>query len=265
MCTGLAMYDTNEVTPMEACLTGESFFDAIGARITTAGYYTYQNDEDGLQVDLIQTSVSELKSKIISKEVTAFRLYNEQNGYSPWFASFGYMTDEFGSFHHIDAQCAMPIDDLYEHFVGFMEDVSKTISYSYGIVYAASKVADALYYAQGENLIKLFPYEDPRIFKEETPGRFKGKGRYRGDMLRMVYPCNMINENHLQINIQGMTLGEWIVKERGRGSLRKISKDVWIWEVGRDDMEGVSKCCGDAGILLAWKPPVPTKPPRTLP
>ncbi len=29
MCTALAMYDTSEVTPMEACNAGESFFDAI--------------------------------------------------------------------------------------------------------------------------------------------------------------------------------------------------------------------------------------------
>ena len=265
MCTGLAMYDTSEVTPMEACNAGESFFDAIGARITSAGYYTYKNEEDGLHVDWIETSLSDLKSKITSKEVTAFRLYNEQNGYSPWFVSFGYMTDEFGGFHHMDAQCAVPIDDIYENFIGFVEDVSKRISCPYGIVYAAPKVADAFYYAAGENLIKLFPYEDARIFNKETPGRFKGKARYRGDMLRMVYPCNMLNENHLHIEIQGMTLGEWIVQERGRGSLRKISNDLWLWEVGRDDMEGVSKCCGDAGILLAWKPPSTTKPPRTLP
>lgn len=180
MCTGLAMYDTNEVTPMEACIAGESFFDAIGARITTAGYYTCKNDEDGLHVDLVETSLSDLKSKIISKEVTAFRLYREQSGYSPWFASFGYMTDEFGSFHHIDTQCAMPIEDIYENFIGFVEGVSKKISYPYGIVYASKKVADAFYYAQGENLTNLFPYENSRIFKEETPGRCKGKVRYRG-------------------------------------------------------------------------------------
>lgn len=265
MCTGIAMYDISEITPIEACNAGESFFDAIGASITTAGYYTYINGKHGLDIDLLETSLSDLKSKIISKEVTAFRLYSGQNGHSPWFASFGYMTDEFGSFYHIDAQCALPIDDVYENFIGFVEGVSKNISYPYGIVYATKKVADAFYYAEGENLIKLFPYEDSSIFKKETPGRFKGEARYRGDMLRMVYPCSMINEQHLRLKIQGMTLGDWIVNERGRGSLRKICNDLWLWEVGIDDIEGVSKCCGDAGILLAWKSPSPVKPSRTLP
>lgn len=265
MCTALAMYDTSEVTPMEACNAGESFFDAIGARITTAGYYKYINGVSGLDIDLIEISLSDLKSKITSEEVTAFRLYSQQTGYSPWFASFGYMTDEFGGFHHIDAQCAVPIDGIYENFIGFVEDVSKNFWYPYGIVYAAPKVADAFYYAEGENLIKLFPYEDARIFNKETPGRFKGKVRYRGDMLRMVYPCNMINEKHLCIKIQGMTLGEWIVNEQGRGSLRKIYKDLWLWEVGKDDMDRVNQCCGDAGILLAWKSPARVKPSRALP
>ncbi|MBB6674774.1 hypothetical protein [Cohnella nanjingensis] len=79
----MAMYDASDVTPLEACNVGESFFDAIGASITTTGYYTYKNDEDGLHVDWIETSLSDLKSKIVSKEVTAFRLYSEQNGYSP--------------------------------------------------------------------------------------------------------------------------------------------------------------------------------------
>ncbi|MBB6674775.1 hypothetical protein H7C19_29255 [Cohnella nanjingensis] len=159
----------------------------------------------------------------------------------------------------------MPIDDIYDHFIGFVEDASKKISYPYGIVYAAKKVTDAFYYAEGEKLIKLFPCEDPRIFNKETPGRYKGKARYRGDMLRMVYPCNMINENHLRIQIQGMTLGEWIVNERSLGSLRKICNDLWLWEVGKEEIEGANKCLGDAGILLAWQSPSPTKPSRTLP
>jgi len=71
--------------------------------------------------------------------------------------------------------------------------------------------------------------------------------------LRMVYPCSMLNEKHLRIKIQGMTLGAWIEIERGRGSLRKICNDLWLWEVGKDDIDYVSKFCGDAGILLAWK------------
>lgn len=253
MCTGIAMYDTSEITPLEACNAGESFFDAIGTRITTAGYYKYINGDYGLDIDLIETSLSDLKDKMISKEVTAFRLYSEQNGCSPWFASFGYMTDEFGSFHHIDAQCAIPIEDVYEKFVGFVENVSKKISYPYGIVYGAKRVADAFYYAEGENLVRLFPYENSSIFKKETPGRFKGEARYRGDMLRMVYPCSMLNEKHLRIKIQGMPLGEWIADEQGRGSLRKICNDLWLWEVGKDDIDHVSKLCGDAGILIAWK------------
>ncbi|GED73120.1 hypothetical protein BRE01_68220 [Brevibacillus reuszeri] len=265
MCTGLALYDTDEITPLEACLAGESFFDAIGERVTIAGYYTYTHGENGFDIDLIEIPLADLKSKIISKEVTAFRLFSERIGHSPWFASFGYMTDEFGSFHHMDAHCATPIDDIYGKLVGVVEEVSKNNRYPYGIVYDANTVSEAFYYAQGENLIKLFPYEDSSRFNKETPGRFKGEGRYRGDLLRMVYPCNMINEQHLRIKIVGISLGEWIVNERGRGSLRKICNDLWLWEVGKDELEGVNKSCGEAGILLAWKSPSAAKPARKLP
>ena len=259
------MYDTGGTSPSDACAIGEAFFDAIGEQITSAAYYRYVTIDGELGVELKEVPLPELKVGLSSGEMKAFRLYTEKPGAQPWFASFGYMTGEFGGFHHIDAQCTADLDAVYPNLVQFVRNEVPRVACTYGFLYSAKKVADAFYYAEGENLVRLFDYEDPTIFKRDAPGRFKGPARYRKDALRMVYPCNVLSAAHLDIRIQGASLQEWIASAPTRGVLTRIGSEQWLWAVDGLHLDSVNRSCGEAGVLLGWKPPAPQKVRRALP
>lgn len=70
---------------------------------------------------------------------------------------------------------------------------------------------------------------------------------------------------HLGIRIEGAALEEWIASEPMRGTLTRIGSEHWLWEVGALHLDSVNRSCGEAGILLAWKPPAPQKVRRALP
>ncbi|KHK50201.1 hypothetical protein PI87_23805 [Ralstonia sp. A12] len=265
MAAGLAIYDTGSISPIEACRIGEAFFDAIGERVANAAYYRYVTVNGEQDVELKEVPLPELRAGLSSGEMKAFRLYAEKPGAQPWLASFGYMTDEFGGFHHMDAQCTADLDDVYTKLVQYLNDEVPQIACSYGMLYQAKKVADAFYYAEGENLARLFDFEDPTVFKRDAPGRFKGPARYRKDILRMVYPCNVLNDSHLDIQIQGTSLKAWIANAPDRGALTSAGAGLWLWQVEGSNIDSVNRSCGEAGILLAWKPPAPQKARRALP
>jgi len=81
----------------------------------------------------------------------------------------------------------------------------------------------------------------------------------------MVYPCNLVNRRHLEIDIGGDKLREWIVSRREHGKLTELGNGFWLWEVETERLNTVNQACGEAGISIAWKPVVPKKPKRKLP
>ncbi|TVX93409.1 hypothetical protein [Paenibacillus agilis] len=111
----------------------------------------------------------------------------------------------------------------------------------------------------------MFPYEAGFAFNKETPGKFEGKGRYTSKMLRMVYPLNIMNSQHLKMEVNGVNLKEWITDSEKRGQLTDIGNDLWLWEVEMEQLEQVNQVCGEAGVLVAWSPRIPKKAPKRLP
>ncbi|TDB42124.1 hypothetical protein [Photorhabdus khanii] len=262
MYTGIAIYNSKELSPIAAYELGSLFFSVFDITITGAGYYKYiKNGDDH---DLIEIPFSELKEKILSQEATAFRIYCEQENYTPWLSSFGYTTNEFGSFYHIDAQFPNKIDN-HEKIISFIKLLVDKIKFSYGVIYDSDRVTKTFYYATGNNLVNIYPYENPSVFKRETPGRFNGKERYNDNMLRMVYLYNIINNFHLKINVGNANLKQWILGNKEHGSLEKLNDELWLWKVEKTYLDEINKFCGEAGILIAWKAQSPKKIARKLP
>ncbi len=86
-------------------------------------------------------------------------------------------------------------------------------------------------------MVNVFRCENSSLFKRECHSRFKGKERYKGIMLRMVYPVNIININHLGITIGGTTLKDWILSTEKHGTLKSLSNNLWLWKVEYDELE----------------------------
>lgn len=81
----------------------------------------------------------------------------------------------------------------------------------------------------------------------------------------MVYPLNVLNEEHLEIRVNDLSLKEWIGSDSSRGSLKSIPNNMWLWSVKEADLPEVNNACGEAGILLAWQKASANRPTRKLP
>ncbi|SFU21522.1 hypothetical protein SAMN05192562_1202 [Kosakonia arachidis] len=250
MYTGIALYGTEQVTPQEALVLGKSIFTSLGLSVETCGYNQYikNGDHEG-DHELIEVSLAELEEKIAAGYINSFRLYEEKKGHVPWYASFGLSTNDFGSFHHIDIQFPASTDSNIE---SMLTEALVSVACKYGIAYRCDKVSKSFYYSTGDNLVSLYPYENPSLFKRETPGRFQGGESYLHSKLRMVYPFNMINEHHLNIKIDEMILDRWIVKNNA-GQLKKINNSLWMWVVDDGSIDEINQSLGEAGVLISWK------------
>lgn len=255
MSVALALYGVENVNPKLALKFAKHFFACMNLSITGAGYYKYLSDEDHVgDHDLVALELAELEARVNNGTATAFRIYNESPGAIPWFASFGYSTNDFGSFYHFDGQCSDGSVGL-ESLIKFVKDISADIVVPYGIIYNCEKVSKAFSYAAGNNMVAIYPYENSSAFKKEVPGRFQGRERYKEDLLRMVYPVNLLSSRHLEAHVEGVVLRDWIGESGGRGSLETLTSSTWLWYVEADQLQNVNKSLGEAGILISWKKP----------
>jgi hypothetical protein len=260
----MAIYGTEKVTTARAYDMGLLFFQIIGLAITNSGYYKYRKDRSDEDFDFIESSLLDLRGEIEANSATSFRLYSESKSGDLWEASFGYSTTDFGGFCHIDAQ-GMPPNLGGKEFLEFIDSFCKHESLSYAIFYSTNDVSEGLYYAEGENLVNIYKHENSILFSRETGGRFKGAERYKDAMLRMVYPVNLINEKHLNLQVGDCNLRQWILSNNQHGTLKSTAHKMWIWEVEDKKLEQVNNELGEAGLLISWKSSRSSRSAKLLP
>ena len=262
MYVGIALYGTEKTATINALSLGVSVFMLLGLTVTNCGYNRYLKDGDHEgDHEFIETSLDGLFNEVTLGKISSFRLYDERDGSTPWYASFGLSNADFGNFHHIDMQ--FPVADT-EKIEVVIKKIASSISFDYGIFYWCDRASKAFYYASGDNLASVYPYENPSLFKKETPGRFNGVESYRHSKLRMVYPFNLVNRKHLDTLINGLTLEMWITQNK-LGELKQISNDLWCWIVEDSCIEQANRMLGEANLLISWKRTVAKKNSRSLP
>lgn len=245
MCIGIALYNTDNLSSQEAYTLAQLFFQMVGLPITDAAYRSQHAGYSNV-------TVSDLAQLIESGEVQDFRLYHKDGNTLPWVASFGHVTEQYGGFNHIDMQYAndIPKDKLQE----FLKASAEIANAAYGIVYTQDNVVDAYEYVLDEGIVPIPVYEKHLVWRDETPGLFNGPARYKDNMLRMVYPHNVLNNNHLNISIQGQSLGNLIIGNPALGELKAVNDgQSFIWNVPEENLAEVNALFGQAGALIAWK------------
>lgn len=251
MITGIALYNCEKITALQAYNLAKEFFNFVSLEITDVGYYQFLKNGDHIgDHDFIETTLENLAHQIEIGNATAFRL-SKKGIKQAWEASFGYMTNEFGSFHHIDAQ--FPSSRGSEEFRSFFIKLSIESCAPYGIVYSTNDVLNAFYYATGNNFVTIFPYENPLPWQQETPGLYQGASRYTHSMLRMVYPHNLLNSNHMNMKIDGINLKEWVTCGANRGSLKEIDNNLFLWTVESTSIDELNNLLGNSGLLISWQ------------
>ncbi|EOI3549632.1 hypothetical protein ACMSZT_004557 [Cronobacter dublinensis] len=257
MTFGVAIYGTNEVTPVDAFNESSRFFKIIKMNPNAQGYYAFRKTSGDEDIDFIKADLEHLKVALDNGKAKDFRMYHESNKDGPWKAAFGFSTKEFGGFFHIDIQYE---GDDFKTLILFLEEFFVNNTAAYAIGYKCGDVYDAYHYASGENMLKIFPWENQLAFNKETDGRFKGETRFNSTMLRLVYPLNIINSFHLKIKVGELTLSE-VISKNSWGGLKKIDgvDERWLWTVQEELLEQINNELGSHGVLISWKKYVPKK------
>lgn len=264
MIIGIALYNCDQITALQAYNVAMEFFNVASIEITGAGYYQLLNNGDHPgDHDIIETTLEDLAQQIKCGNATAFRVYKEGIK-QPWEASFGYMTNEFGSFHHIDVQLPDSIGG-HDLITSFFTNSARNLLAPYGITYSTTDVLDAFYYATGDNFVTVFPYENTISWQRETPGLYQGTSRYTHSLLRMVYSHNLLNSNHMSLEIGGINLSDWISAGGvNRGKLQELDNNFTLWIVDNELIDELNELLGNAGLLISWQPPK-NKIKKTIP
>ena len=77
----------------------------------------------------------------------------------------------------------------------------------------------------------------------------------RGQRIRQVYRLQFLSEGHLQLDINGTTLRQWILGAAERGRLSLLVNGVWTWTIETDEQTlAANQTLFAAGLLSAWDP-----------
>lgn len=244
MGIGIALYHTDNLLVQQAYHLATLFFKSINQNITNVSYSSDFDTYHSLTIDdLIQATHKD--------EVRGFRLYSKNENNPPWVVSFGCRAHAKTSLNYIDIQCAFDLSE--EQTILFFKEALTLGFIPYGIGYVSDNVVDAYEYVMEEGIIPLPSYEQHFLWRDETP-EFQGYARYLDSMLRMVYPYNLINKNHLSIRIENQTLADKIQEDEHFGELISTpNTESFIWKVNKAQLEYVNKVCGEAGTLIAWQ------------
>ncbi|VWC95356.1 hypothetical protein BLA50215_02195 [Burkholderia lata] len=260
MNTGIVIYGTDPDQAALALTMAENLFVRFGKRVSRAGVlkFVFRGDENF--VDDREVLPVDLMERISTGEITAFQVYGSDSA-----ISFGYNVPEYGGLSFIDAQIEGSVYKMDEEVGRFLWDVARYLNFKYAIAYDAENLSAAYKYSTGVNLVRIFPFENTSLFTRELPGRSPGSVSYEGAKLRMVYPLNVLNESHLEICLNDLSLREWIGADSSRGSLKSLPNNMWLWSVKETDLLEVNSACGEARILLAWQKSPGNRPVRQLP
>lgn len=265
MSTGIVIYGTDPAQTASALEVAESLFRQFGEEATRVNFLKFAARGGERVIDDHETSLSDLRVKISTGEATAFQVSSDgEKGGAPAI-SFGCNVPEFGGLSFVDVQIERSVGEINERIGVFLESVAARLSFKYAIAYDAEKSSIAYKYSTGVNLVKIFSFENTSLFTRELPGRVPGSASYEGAKLRMIYPLNVLNEEHLEIRVGDLSLREWITSDSSRGSVRSIPNKMWLWSVKETDLAEVNNACGEAGILIAWQKVPANRSMRKLP
>ncbi|WP_174970175.1 hypothetical protein [Burkholderia lata] len=243
----------------------EDLFRQFGGEVVGASFLKFVVRDGEKFIDDQEARAADLRGMILNGEVTSFRMYGDEKGDGAPVISFGYNDATYGGLSYVDIQFYGSIYEMSEEVGEFLGDAPSHLIFKYAIAYDAEKSSVAYKYSTGVNLIRIFPFENTSLFTRELPGRVPGSASYEGVKLRMIYPLNVLNEEHLEIRVNDLSLKEWIESDSSRGSLKSISNKMWLWSVKETDLPEVNNACGEAGILIAWQKAPANKPARKLP
>lgn len=165
--------------------------------------------------------------------------------------------DSFSCFEiHIDRAAVPDIDETFQKIVGL---VSEELQPVYGIGLSMPYFWGPRAFAHG-SASSRFATEDktfygpPAATKEQSFSfgptfRAKSARRQLDQNLRDLYPFNLLSKGHLDRQIEGERLDNWI-EENSFGVIRKLSPITWQWDVPPSVVQSIRRRLIDAGLTI---------------
>ena len=74
--------------------------------------------------------------------------------------------------------------------------------------------------------------------------------RYKLGDLRDVYPINFLSSPHLERDVYGQSLKNWILSSSDHGELKQLDETLWSWHIEEEKISSVREDLRNTGILL---------------
>ncbi|WP_155644478.1 hypothetical protein [Burkholderia anthina] len=265
MSTGIVIYGIDSTQAAVVLEVAESLFRQLGEEAFGATFMKFGARDGAKIIEDHEISIGDLKKGVSDGEIVGFQMCsNGKDGGVPN-VSFGCSNRKFGGISFLDVQIEESVYKIKIEVERFLENFVARSSCKYAIAYDAKDSLTAYKYSVGVNLVRIFDFENTSLFTRELPGRVPGTESYERVKLRMIYPLNVLNEEHLEIRVGDLSLREWIASDLCRGSMRSISNNMWLWSVEEADLVEINSACGEAGILIAWQKASANRVVRKLP
>ncbi|MDU8925674.1 hypothetical protein RYD26_12370 [Pasteurellaceae bacterium LIM206] len=256
LTNGIALYDLKNTNSREAYYFAEYLFGRLNIQPNSAYYYyEHEADRHGETVSEKEVSFAELEEEI-EKGIDHFRVFFSSTNrlWDVGFSFFGKESKFSEGMSYIEIQFSNKIlSTTNSEVLDCLYDFLKGNEMIYGIGYQLyANVSAALNYALCLDASTIYPFEDSNEWLYQLPSRSGEEPQYY-HKLRMVYPINILNKDHLELSVMGIKLSKWILSDSNNGTLKPLNGFNYLWLVSMQELERINEVLGKSSLLISWE------------
>ncbi|MDP8099279.1 hypothetical protein [Pasteurella atlantica] len=252
---GITLYDLNTLPIKTIYQFAHHFFNLFNIIPNHISYMqSHSSDSQGETVSEIEASLEELQYQIDNNLIDNFRLLYSSTDrlWDVGFAFFDKQSEVGEEMNYIEIQFLDNISTLEsEKIIHFLTTISAKTHIVYGIGYQLyGSMSEVFSYALGLGVETLYNNESPYEWGEQLPSRTDETPLYF-NQLRMVYPINILNDNHLNFPLSQLTLKAWILSNNKNGKITNLDNQNYLWLVEASELERINAGLSKEGILIS--------------
>lgn len=252
----LVFYDWKDDLDLEGAMElSKDFFSLLGATANAAAYGRGKSPIRRISPKSLGKAIRkpDVRSIEIQELVSPFNDMNKDTVY----AGFSFFSrKKTAVFSHRSTEIDVDL------FTTLTQKFSQAAKITYGIAYLrpvnlgpAMFAYDLSYTADAEQTLDTQELSEMNLWRLERTDMIAQNRlapyRHLCGMMRDLYPMNVLTTPHVQREICGYPLMDWIAREDGRGHLEEVAEKVWIWVVPSCDLLRVRRILGGHGLLIS--------------
>ncbi|MEN8237136.1 MAG: hypothetical protein ABFQ95_06310 [Pseudomonadota bacterium] len=151
-------------------------------------------------------------------------------------------------------------DRVQEFIKGYLEsfitELNQFVSPRYGYCFQRRFAHSPTFYTVG--IIGCEGEDEPSEEEEREITKWGNEfsysdGTYKAGDLRDIYPLNILTQPHLDRDVYGQSLKDWIESSPEHGDLKKLTDTLWSWWVPKEKIQSVREELSNTGIILCMQ------------